>query len=155
MDWLRKLKPFLIALIGLLLGVAIGGYLFADSQPRSFLALHRCQNNCLEPNELAGLLASVGIQKLPALLPSVVSETDKTIAIEHPSPQARVHYLIVPKKDMKNIADVTVADGEYLVDAFNVVRQIVEEKKLVNYRLITNGPGYQGVTYLHFHLLAE
>jgi hypothetical protein len=26
---------------------------------------------------------------------------------------------------------------------------------LTNYRLTTNGPGYQGVTYLHFHLTAN
>jgi len=155
MQGLRKLKPLIIILLTLLVGVATGGYLFSDSQPRSFLAIHKCQNTCLQPNELAGLLASVGIQKLPMLIPSVMAETERTVVIEHPAPEARIHYLVVPKKDIKNIADVTESDEEYLVDAFRVIGGIVKEKNLVKYRLVTNGPGYQEVTYLHFHLIAQ
>jgi histidine triad (HIT) family protein len=155
MQWLRKSKAFLLILLALLMGVVIGGYLFSDTQPRSFLALHKCQDTCSQPKKLVGLLTSVGIQKLPALIPSVVAETEKTVVVEHPAPEARIHYLIFPKKDIKNIADVTESDGEYLVDAFRVVREIVREKNLVKYRVVTNGPGYQGVTYLHFHLIAQ
>ena len=88
-------------------------------------------------------------------LTSLVKETDKTIVLEHPSPQARIHYLVIPKKDMKNIADVPGADREYLLDAINVAGEIIRAKNLTNYRLTTNGPGYQGVTYLHFHLTAN
>ena len=101
------------------------------------------------------MLASVGIQKLPMLIPSVMAETEKTVVIEHPAPESRIHYLVVPKKDIKNIADVTEAEEEYLVDAFRVIRGMVKEKNLVKYRVVTNGPGYQGVTYLHFHLIAQ
>src|SRR5215207_4636846 len=105
MQWLRKLKPLVLILLTLLVGIVIGGYLFSDSQPRSFLAIHKCQNACLQPNEFVGLLASVGIQKFPMLIPSVRAETEKTVVIEHPAPEARIHYLIFPKKDIKNIAD--------------------------------------------------
>lgn len=150
-----KAKAILLILAALLIGILIGGYLFSDSQPRSFLALHKCQGTCLQPNELAGLLASVGIQKLPGLIPSVVAETDKTLVIEHPRPEARRHYVILPKKDIKNFADVTQADEEYLLDSFKVIRELVKEKQLNHYRVVTNGPGFQGVTYLHFHLLAQ
>ena len=140
---------------GVLLGLLIGGYLFSDTQPRSVLALNRCNGTCFNANELVGLLASVGVQKLPSAIPSVIKETDKTIVMEHPSPQAKFHYLIIPKRDVKNVAEISEADREYLLDAFRVVREIVNEKRLVNYRLTTNGPGYQGVTYLHFHLTAS
>ena len=155
MQWSRKVKPLILILLTLLVGVVTGGYIFSDSQPRSFLAIHKCQNTCLQPKDLAGLLASVGIQKLPMLIPSVIAETEKTVVIEHPAPEARIHYLVFPKKDIKNIADVTEADEEYLVDAFRVIRGLVKEKNLVKYRVVTNGPGYQGVTYLHFHLMAQ
>ena len=155
MQWLRKSKAFLLVLLALLMGMVIGGYLFSDTRPRSFLALHKCRDACLRPEELAGLLASVGIQKLPALIPSVVAETEKTVAVEHPAPEARIHYLIFPKKDIKNIADVTGPDEQYLVDAFRVARDLVRERSLTRYRVVTNGPGYHGVTYLHFHLLAQ
>ena len=144
-----------LMLVALVIGVIIGGYLFSDTRPRSFLAVNNCVGTCLQTNELLGLAASVGVQRFSGLAPSVVKETDKTLVIEHPRPQARLHYLIIPKKDMKNIADFSDADAAYLIDAVKVAGEIIREKNLTNYRLTTNGPGYQGVTYLHFHLTAN
>lgn len=135
-------------------GILIGGYLFADTRPRSVLALNRCEKTCLQPNELAGLIASVGIQRLP-FIPSVVMETDRTIVIKHPSPESRIHYVIIPKKDIKNLGEVSMEDREYLLDAFAVVSKIVKEQHLEQYRVVINGPAYQSVTYLHFHLMAR
>ena len=152
---MTKLKIVVLMLTALVIGLMLGGYLFADSQPRSFLALNKCAGTCFQANELLGLLTSVGIQRFPALVPSVVKETDKTIVIEHPSPQARIHYLVIPKRDVKNIGELSDADSEYLIDVFKVAREIVKEKNLRDYRLVTNGPGYQGLTYLHFHLTAN
>ena len=43
-------------------------------------------------------------------------------------------------------------DAEYLADVFKVTGEIVREKNLVDYQVVTNGPGYQSVSYLHFHL---
>jgi hypothetical protein len=151
---MKMLKVVLGYIMVLFLGIVIGGYLFSQSQPRSFLSISNCQN-CLGGNDLAGLLASVGIQKFPNLIPSVVFQTDKTIAIKIPDKQVRFHYVIIPKKDIKNIADITGSDVQYLTDAFLVARHIIEEKKLFKYSLHTNGPGIQDVTYLHFHLIAN
>jgi histidine triad (HIT) family protein len=150
-------KPKIIVLMvaALVIGVMLGGYLFANTRPRSFLALSSCERTCLQTNELLGLLTSVGIQRFPGLIPKVVKETDKTIVIEHPRPQARLHYLVIPKRDIKNIAELSDSDNEYLIDAFKVAREIIKENNLTDYRLTTNGPGYQGVTYLHFHLTAN
>ena len=152
---MKKAKTVLLMLLALLLGIAIGGYLFSHTQPRSFLALNKCGGTCYQPNELLGLLTSVGIQRFPALIPSVVKETDKTVVIEHPSPEARIHYLVIPKKDIKNIGELSDADRESLIDAFRVVGELIKENNLVNYRVTTNGPGYQAATYLHFHLTAR
>ena len=152
---MSRLKIIVLMLVTLVIGVILGGYLFSDTRPRSFLALNKCAGTCLQANEFFGLLTSVGIQRFPALVPSVVKETDKTIVIEHPSPQARIHYLVIPKKDIKNIGALSDADGEYLIDAFKVVQEIIKEKNLSDYRLTTNGPGYQSVTYMHFHLTAN
>ena len=152
---MAKIKLVGLILVALVTGIIIGGYLFSDARPRSFLALNRCQGTCLQPNELVGLLASVGIRRLPVLVPSVVKETDKTIVIQHPSPHARIHYLVVPKKDIKDVGDLSDSDREYLVDLFNVMRDIIREQNLVDYQVITNGPGYQGVTYFHFHLISR
>ena len=150
---MSRLKIFILIVVALIVGVILGGYLFSDSRPRSILALNNCNGTCLQANELLGLAASVGIQKFSGLTPSVVKETDKTIVIERP--EAGLHYVVIPKKDIKNIAEVSDADADYLVDAIKVAGEIVREKHLVNYSLTTNGPGYQTVTYLHFHLMAN
>ena len=151
---MKKMKIILLVLVSISAGILIGGYLFSQSQPRSFLTINHCQN-CLTHEDLLGLVASIGIQKFPKLVPSVVLETDKTVVIKHPHPSQRIHYVIVPKKDIKNIGEFSEADLEYLTDAFLVSRQIIEEEHLSKYRFSTNGPGFQDVTYLHFHLVAE
>jgi histidine triad (HIT) family protein len=150
--YMAKVRSVISVGVAVVLGVVIGGYLFAQSQPRSIISLNHCEQ-CLTSQELAGLLASVGIQKFPGFLPDVVMETDKTIVLKDPFGRERVHYLIIPKKDIKNIGEISEADEPSLVDAFFVARQIIEEKRLVRYQLLTNGPGFQDVTYLHFHLI--
>lgn len=85
---MTRIRVIILMLTSLGAGVILGGYLFSDTQPRSFLALNRCEGTCLQANELLGLAASVGVQNFSALVPSVVKETDKTIVINHPGPQA-------------------------------------------------------------------
>jgi hypothetical protein len=140
--------------LGLALGLVSGGVLFSQSQPRSVLALHHCQQ-CLNVHELAGLLASVGIQKFPGLLPSVVFETDRTIAMQVPSTKPGTHYIIIPKKDIKNIGEIAAEDAPYLIDIFAVAQYLIKTNALSGYRILTNGPDFQDVTYLHFHLFAK
>jgi len=152
---MKNIKIILLVAAALLLGVILGGYLFSDTRARSFLALNKCEGKCLQPTELVGLLASVGIHKFTALVPSVVKETDKTIVIEHPSPQGRIHYVVITKRDIKNMGELSDSDAEYLADVFKVMSEIIREKNLVDYQVITNGPGYQSVSYLHFHLTAR
>lgn len=140
---------FLIAV-----GATLGGFLFSDTQPRVFLQLKECNGNCFSSKELLGLLSSIGVQKFPSVAPSVIYETDKTIVLRHPAPETPIHYLVVPKKDIKNIGEISLEDGDYIMDALAVIRKLVADEKLLNYQVITNGPGQQQVTYLHFHLMA-
>ena len=133
------------------LGLLVGGYLFADSQKRSLLAVRECEN-CLYPNEIAGLLASVAIQRTPGLLPNVVLETDLTLVIEHPAPQAENHVVLIPKRDIKNVGSVAEGDEAYIVDLMASASRIVQERGLKDYRIWSNGPANQLVAYLHFHL---
>jgi Scavenger mRNA decapping enzyme C-term binding len=149
-----KIKPVLVRLLFLSIGLVSGGVLFSHSQPRSVLAIQHCEQ-CLDVKDLAGLLASVGIQKFPGLLPSVVVETDCTIALKLPSAKRGVHYVLLPKKDIKNIGDMAAEDAPYLLDIFAVAQHIIADQALTQYQLTTNGPGYQDVTYLHFHLWSK
>lgn len=78
-------------------------------------------------------------------------ETNKTIAIEHPS-GALHHYVILPKTDIKHLGGLSAKDGEYLADMFLVINSIINNKKLKDYRVWSNGPETQAVAFLHFHL---
>jgi hypothetical protein len=146
------------ALIGtglLGLGVLVGGYIFSGVQPRSILALTECAGVCYRPNDLAGLLASAGIQRAPGLLPAVVKESARCISIKHPFPDGKVHFVSFPKRDIRDIANISAEDGPFVLECLSHVQALVSEHGLRTYRVITNGPGLQHVTYLHFHLVAK
>ncbi len=152
---MNKLKMLFLVLLSMATGILLGAYLFSQSQPRSILSINYCQN-CLSRADFLGLIGSVGIQRFPGLIPAVAFETDKTVAMKLPSSAAeRIHYVIIPKKDIKNIGEISEANGEYILDAYLVARKIIEKEKLTKYRFFTNGPDFQDVTYLHFHLIAE
>ena len=72
-----------------------------------------------------------------------------------PDPQKRVHYVVIPKKDITDVGALSDEDKEYLIDLFAVIQELVNKQQLTNYEVITNGPGKQTMTYLHFHLIAE
>jgi Scavenger mRNA decapping enzyme C-term binding len=149
------LRPrIFLAALTLLVGVALGGYLFSDTRPRSFLAVSSC-DSCYRPNDLAGLLASAGIQRAAVAVPLAVKETDRCVAIEHPFRKVKFHYVVFPKKDIKNIAEVAIEDQPHILDCLAVIRALVVENGLRDYRVETNGPGLQHVTYLHFHLMSS
>lgn len=149
-------KPKLLMLsMGIFLaGVIIGGYLFAKTQPRSLLSIQSC-DHCLSPNELTGLAGSALVNQAPLLLkPVVVFETNKTVAIKNPHPEASFDYVIIPKKDIKDIGELSESDKDYLSDAYAVIEQLIQKYHLRAYQVVTYGPGLQNVRYLHFHLEA-
>lgn len=145
-----RLRSVVLTAVSLAIGIVIGGNVFTRTQPRSLIALHPC-TNCLSPQEFAGLLASVGIQQLPGLVPLKALETDKTIAIRVPA-RTGVHYVLFPKRDFKDIGEFSAASAPYVVDLFTVARVLIERDHLTSYELRTNGPGFQSVRYLHFHI---
>lgn len=149
-----RLKLWLFVLGGSVAGILIGGYAFSDSRPRSILAFDRC-DGCLHPNEVIGLLASVAIQHAPGIIPNVVLESERTIAIRHPAPVAPRHFVIFPKKDIKNIGQLGAEDLESMQDLLAVAQALIHENQMKEYRFWTNGPGNQAVAYLHFHLAGE
>jgi len=145
---------YLLVLLTFIAGIAVGGILFKDSRPRSLLSIRECRNR-LNPSEAAGLLGSVVVQKMPGIIPHVLVETDKTIVFKHPRPKHRVHYVFVPKKDIRNIGELTDEDKDHIIDLFSTVVAVLNRQGIKSYMLWTNGPGKQEVAYLHFHLGAK
>lgn len=150
-----RLNQFVVALALFAIGAVCGGYLFSQSVPRSFLAFGNCQERCYKPTEIAGLITSAAILRAPFLIPGVVLESDTCLAIRNPKSETRIHYVLFPKHDTRNITTLTPADSPYVMGCFALARELVSRDKIQSYRLYTNGPESQEIAYLHFHLIAN
>ncbi|KQO17659.1 histidine triad nucleotide-binding protein [Paenibacillus sp. Leaf72] len=91
-------------------------------------------------------------------LPSTkVYESDTVVAFQDIKPEAPVHILIIPKKHIATMNDVTADDDIIMAELFTAARQIAIEQGIAEsgYRLINNVNSDSGqlVYHLHFHLL--
>ena len=87
---------------------------------------------------------------------NVIYEDDKCFALEDINPQAPVHILIIPHKEIAKISDSTPKDKELLGHLLLVSKTIAQKYELQNnYRLIiNNGAGAgQSVFHIHVHLM--
>ena len=87
---------------------------------------------------------------------NIIYEDDKCFALEDINPQAPVHILIIPHKEIAKISDSKPEDKELLGHLLLVSKTIAQKYKLENnYRLIiNNGAGAgQSVFHIHVHLM--
>ncbi|MDR2163903.1 MAG: histidine triad nucleotide-binding protein [Clostridiales Family XIII bacterium] len=85
-----------------------------------------------------------------------VYEDEEIIAFNDMQPQAPVHVLVIPRKHIASLDDITETDEELLGRLMSKVHIIAEMLGLANgYRLVANTgeDGLQTVRHLHFHLL--
>jgi histidine triad (HIT) family protein len=84
-----------------------------------------------------------------------VYEDESVYAFEDIAPKAPTHVLVIPKKHIARLADVS-ADDEALIGAVTArAAAIARDRGLTDFRLVANngeGAG-QSVFHLHFHLL--
>jgi histidine triad (HIT) family protein len=92
-------------------------------------------------------------REIPA---KIVYEDDLCLAFEDVNPQAPVHILVIPKKEIPSLDDLTESDAALAGHLLVVVQKLATERKLTGgYRVVANcGPDAgQSVAHLHFHLL--
>ncbi|MBU1000328.1 HIT domain-containing protein [Patescibacteria group bacterium] len=84
-----------------------------------------------------------------------IYESEEVVVFEDISPSADFHLLIVPKKHIGGIKDLTDSDGSLLTEVYRVVNKLVVDNNLGNdlYRIMLNGGKAQHIPHLHFHLL--
>lgn len=86
-----------------------------------------------------------------------VYETDTVLAFKDIQPAAPVHILIIPKKHIATMNDVSDSDDKVIAELFAAARTIAQEQGIAEsgYRLINNvnSDGGQVVYHLHLHLL--
>ena len=102
-------------------------------------------------------MASIFTKIINREIPSdIVFENDEIIAIKDINPQAPLHILVIPKKEIPSVAEAEDADelilGRLLLCCKNIARDLNLNK---GYRLIINtgDEGGQTVPHLHIHIL--
>ena len=87
---------------------------------------------------------------------NIVYQDEYCLAFHDVNPQAPVHVLLIPKKEIENIAGATQEDKELLGHMMTKVSEIAQLLELENgFRVVANcgADGGQSVDHLHFHLL--
>jgi histidine triad (HIT) family protein len=92
-------------------------------------------------------------REIPA---KIAYEDDRAIVIHDISPQAPVHVLVIPKKPIPTLNDLTPADADLVGHLFLTASKVMAELGYRDYRTVFNcGAGaQQTVFHLHLHVLA-
>ena len=93
-------------------------------------------------------------KEIPA---KIIYEDDDVIAFEDIAPVVKVHVLVIPKKEIKNLDAVTEKDLIILGKLQLAISKIAKTLGLSEegYRVVTNinDNGGQTVYHLHYHIL--
>lgn len=102
--------------------------------------------NCLFCKIASGQIAS-----------DIVYQDEDVVAFKDINPQAPVHILLISRRHIPSIADVTPEDGPLLGILFSVAAKLAHKMGVDEggYRVVTNvgRDAGQSVFHLHFHLL--
>lgn len=87
----------------------------------------------------------------------VIHETDSTLAFRDINPQAPTHVLIIPRRHIARINDISAEDRELVGSLFTTAKEIAAAEGLADdgYRVVMNcnEAAGQSVFHLHLHLL--
>tara|TARA_B100000900_G_C20158640_1_gene544964 strand:+ start:90 stop:431 length:342 start_codon:yes stop_codon:yes gene_type:complete len=88
---------------------------------------------------------------------NIIFEDDLSILIEDISPQAPIHYLAIPKKEITGISDLSREDRELMGHIMLMIKEQMTIKGIKDYRLVINNGTEAGQTvfHLHVHVLAN
>ena len=91
------------------------------------------------------------------ILAKIAFQDDRVLAFHDVNPQAPVHVLVIPKRHVQSLQDITRDDGDLLGHLLMVCKEVGSGQGLgeSGYRVVTNvGPDAgQSVFHLHLHLL--
>jgi histidine triad (HIT) family protein len=102
---------------------------------------------------MSTIFSKIIAREIPA---NIIYEDDRCIAFRDVHPQAPIHFLVVPKREIQRLAATTVADESILGHLLVTAQTVAASEGLANgFRIvINNGPdGGETVPHLHVHVL--
>ncbi len=88
----------------------------------------------------------------------IIYEDDQCLAFKDVNPQAPVHVLVIPRKEIPSVAHLADEDGSLMGHLLLIVRNLSRELGLDDgFRVVINTgeQGGQTVDHLHIHLLGQ
>jgi histidine triad (HIT) family protein len=109
----------------------------------------------LQEETMPTIFSKIINREIPA---DIVYQDDQVTAFRDIEPQAPIHILIVPNKEIATVNDVTPADEQMIGHMFTAAKRIAEQEGVAEegYRLLVNCNRNAGqeVFHLHMHLFA-
>lgn len=100
------------------------------------------------------IFSKIVAREIPA---DIVYEDEDVLAFKDVNPQAPVHVLIIPKREIATVNDLTPDDAELVGKLVLAARQVAQALGVAEdgYRVVVNcnAAAGQSVYYLHLHLL--
>ncbi|GAB6031882.1 Histidine triad nucleotide-binding protein 1 [Chamberlinius hualienensis] len=87
-----------------------------------------------------------------------IHEDDKCVAFHDVSPQAPVHFLVIPRKPIQQLSTAEDGDSELLGHLLVVAKNLAKQQELENgFRVVINDgrDGGQSVYHLHLHVIGK
>ncbi len=104
-------------------------------------------------------MASIFTKIINREIPSeIIYEDKEIIVIKDINPKAKIHLLIIPKKEIPTINDLQEEDKILLVNMFFVAKHLAKELGIQEgYQLHFNvwPKWWQEVNHIHLHLLSD
>ncbi len=95
----------------------------------------------------------IGSGKIPS---DVVYQDDTVMAFNDIHPKAPVHVLIIPKKHIASLVEVTQEELPIVGHMIEVANIVAKKKGISSYKLVVNNgkDAGQAIMHLHMHLLS-
>ena len=93
-------------------------------------------------------------KEIPA---DILFENENVLAFRDINPQAPIHFLVIPKKEIRTLNDIDDADKDLIGELFIVAKDLAKKEGISEggYRTVfnCNYHGAQTVYHIHLHVL--
>lgn len=86
----------------------------------------------------------------------IIYEDEHCMAFRDVNPQAPVHFLVIPRKEITKLQEMTNEDEALIGHIHQVITKLTHQEGIADgYRVVTNSGAVAGqsVFHLHFHVL--
>ena len=98
---------------------------------------------------MSGIFTKIINREIPA---DIVYEDEHCLAFKDINPQAPVHVLLIPKKEIASAQEVQPEDKELMGHLMTKIPEIAKKLNLSTYRLVANTGEDAGQTVFHLHI---